>query len=74
MDAGATDEQLIGAVVAGRDTAAFGVLVERYQNRVHGYLSRLCASRTEADDMAQDTFVKVWDKLGSFRGEGSFEG
>ncbi len=74
MDGDATDEQLIGRVVAGRDMPAFGVLVERYQNRVHGYLSRLCASRTEADDMAQDTFMKVWDKLGSFRGDGSFEG
>lgn len=57
-----------------RDSDAYGVLVGRYQARVVGYLRRLARDRVWADDLAQDTFVHAWNKLRSFKGDGSFEG
>lgn len=73
MSADGDDATLISRAMLG-ETSAYGLLVARYQRRVFGYLSRLCRDRHGAEDIAQDTFIRAWDKLGTFRGDGSFEG
>ena len=66
-------EALIAQVLAVNDMAAFGDLVERYQDRVRRTLLRLTAGdQALADDLAQDTFMKAYDKLSPYRGPGSF--
>lgn len=68
-----SDEDLIVHVLALGDMDAFGVLIERHQDRVRRTLLRLTAgNRAEADDLAQDTFIHALKKLATYRGPGSF--
>ena len=39
-----------------------------------GVSLRYCNSRMEAEDVLQDAFIKIFDKISTFKGEGSFEG
>lgn len=68
----ATDESLVADAVALRDEAAFGELVRRHQGRVRGYLGKVSGDSAQADDLAQETFIRAWDRLASFRGSGNF--
>ena len=56
----------------GGDTAAFQVLVERYRSRVYGLALRIVRSPPDAEEVAQDAFVRAWLALPRFRGEASF--
>jgi RNA polymerase sigma-70 factor (ECF subfamily) len=68
------DHRLIARVLAGRDSAAFGELVRRHQSHVRNFLRRLCGDFSLADDLAQDAFMRAWDKLNTYSGQGSFIG
>jgi RNA polymerase sigma-70 factor (ECF subfamily) len=49
------------------DQRAFAALVERYWARIHRWLHGLTGGRHEAEDLAQETFLKAWDGLRTFR-------
>ncbi|HTD93279.1 MAG TPA: sigma-70 family RNA polymerase sigma factor [Chitinophagaceae bacterium] len=49
-------------------------LYRRFSPRMYGVCLRYAGNAEEAQDILQDGFVKVFKKLSSFRGEGSFEG
>jgi len=66
-----SDQELIAASLA-RDTAAFGELVTRYQNRLHHSLVHVVGSAEDAKDVAQETFVLAFQKLSTFRGDAQF--
>jgi RNA polymerase sigma-70 factor (ECF subfamily) len=51
------------------DTRAFEELVTAYQHRVFGVALRMLGSRAEAEDVAQETFLRAHRALGEFRGE-----
>ncbi len=53
------------------DRRAFERLYRRHVARVHG-LARRMLSYEEADEVTQDVFVRVWEKIGTFRGESAF--
>jgi RNA polymerase sigma factor (sigma-70 family) len=61
-----TDAELIAACRRG-ETAALGVIVERYQRAVCAVAYSAVRDRVLAEDIAQDTFVMAWSKLGSLR-------
>ncbi|TFG87166.1 MAG: RNA polymerase sigma factor [Chromatiales bacterium] len=67
-----SDEELVARAVAARDQAAFGELVRRHQSRVRNWLRQLTRNAATADDIAQEAFIKAWDKLDSFGGQGRF--
>jgi len=54
------------------DTEAFSVLVERYQSQVFSIVRRMVRHRQDAEDVAQDVFVKAYSSLAGFRGESRF--
>ena len=56
----------------GGARAAFDLLVLRYQHKVVKLVARLLRDPTEAEDMAQESFVKAYRALGSFRGDSAF--
>ncbi len=54
------------------DHAAYGKLVAKHQGRVRGWLRHLCRDHAEADDLAQDTFVRAWMRLGDLKDAARF--
>lgn len=65
------DQQLVERVQAG-DKAAFDVLVRKYQHKLVKMISRYVSDPSEAQDVAQETFIKAYRALPNFRGESSF--
>lgn len=49
-------------------------LYERFAPKMYGVCLRYAANAEEAEDILQEGFIKVFNKISSFRGEGSFEG
>ena len=66
-----TDPYLIEQTLKG-DSKAFGELVERYQAFVYTIVIRIVKVREEAEEVAQDTFIKAFQSLSSYRGESKF--
>ena len=67
-----TDAELVDRARAG-DRAAFDAIVERYQHAVFRAALAITAHRGEAEDVAQDTFLRAYRRIGAFRGESSLK-
>ncbi|GAA4281531.1 RNA polymerase sigma factor [Gaetbulibacter aestuarii] len=65
------DEHYINQISMG-DTNAFAVLVDRYKDLVFTLALRMLKNRDEAEEVAQDTFVKVYRSLKRFKGDSKF--
>jgi RNA polymerase sigma-70 factor (ECF subfamily) len=65
------DEACVARCKAG-DVEAFSLLVERHQATVYNIAYRMVASSDEAQDLAQDAFVRAFAALRRFRGDCSF--
>jgi RNA polymerase sigma-70 factor (ECF subfamily) len=65
-----TDEQLIAGAREG-DKTAFKELVKRYESRVAATVVGMLGRCPEADDVGQETFIRFYRALGSFRGDSS---
>ena len=65
-----TDQALVERVQQG-DKKAFNLLVSRYQNKVAGLLTRY-VSRNDIPDVAQESFIKAYRSIESFRGDSAF--
>ena len=65
------DAALVASAIAG-DRDAFGVLLRRHYDRIHGLAWQLTGSRSDADDIAQDVCCTLVDKIRSFRGDAKF--
>ena len=61
-----SDEELMARVVKG-DTQSLGVLFERYQQPLFGFLYRLLNDRTVAEDLLQDTFFRIYDRRRTYQ-------
>jgi RNA polymerase sigma-70 factor (ECF subfamily) len=64
-EAGPEDAALVAASQKG-DEKAFGELVRRYQRAVHRLAWSLTRNDSDADDLAQETFVRAWGAIGRF--------
>ncbi|MEY8848904.1 RNA polymerase sigma factor [Psychroserpens sp. XS_ASV72] len=67
-----TNDQIIINQVINGDTNAFAVLVDRYKDLVFTLAMRMLKNREEAEEVAQDTFVKSFQKLDRFKGDSKF--
>jgi RNA polymerase sigma factor (sigma-70 family) len=68
---GQADTEIISRVLKG-DQSAFALLVERYQNYVFTLVLRFVENREDAEEIAQDAFVKAYRSLADFRGDSKF--
>ncbi|MBI3195782.1 MAG: RNA polymerase sigma factor [Ignavibacteriae bacterium] len=66
-----TDAELIVEFKDG-NVSGFNELVRRYQKKVYWIARRIVGSHEEADDVTQDVFIKVYEKLKDFRGDSEF--
>lgn len=71
-DPGPTDADLVQAVRSG-NMAAFEELMRRYGPRVFATVRRYARRDSEVADLAQEIWIKAFQKLSSFRGEAPFE-
>jgi len=68
---GPPDEEIINRILKG-EQSAFAVLVEEYQNYVFTLVLRFTENREDAEEIAQDVFVKAYRSLADFRGDSKF--
>ena len=65
------DQVYINKILDG-DTNAFTVLVDRYKDLVYTLALRMMKNREEAEEVAQDTFIKMYKSLTKFKGDSKF--
>src|ERR1044072_1221330 len=69
----APNSDLALAVAAGKgDMGAFEKLYERHNRRVYSLCLRMTQNAAEAEDLAQEAFIQLFRKIGSFRGDSAF--
>jgi RNA polymerase sigma-70 factor, ECF subfamily len=69
----APNSDLALAIAAGKgDVAAFEKLYERHNRRVYSLCLRMTQNAAEAEDLAQEAFIQLFRKIGSFRGDSAF--
>ena len=56
-----SDEYLMRRVQQ-RDESAYSVLVQRHTQSIHAFIFRLCGNRGDAEDIAQETFLRLWQR------------
>lgn len=69
-----TDEHLVAAYLEQGDEQAFRMLVERHQERIFGYLLGMVRDREVANDLFQETFVRVISAMQNQRGSYTRQG
>ena len=67
-----TEDELMRGI-SRSDTQAFQELLSRYEKRVFAMAWRLCFNQTEAEDLTQETFLKIWKNAKSWRPEAKLE-
>jgi len=67
-----SDQELIARTLGG-DGAAYGILVERFQRKIYRVAYAITRDETEADTIAQDTFIQAYTHLGNFQGRSELE-
>ena len=70
--AGKESEAADVALAAAGDSRAFERLYRRHVPRIFTLVRRMVGGETDAEEITQDTFVRAWERLGSFRGEATF--
>ena len=66
-----TEEELVARAQAD-DAGAFQELFDRYYPMINAFCYRTCLDQTQAQDLAQETFIKVARSLGTYRADASF--
>ena len=65
------DSELIKKAKQGNH-GAFNILTSKYYPRVYASIFSFIKSREDSEDLSQQTFIKVWQQLDSFRGDSAF--
>ena len=71
MHNGLSEKEIIAQVLSGNQQA-FAGLVTQYQNYVFTLVLRIIKSREDAEEVAQDIFIKAYRSLKDFRGDSKF--
>jgi len=71
LDERGVDRKLVARVQQG-DKTAFDLLVRKYQHKIIKLVGRYVRDRAEAEDVAQEAFLRAYRALGGFRGDSAF--
>jgi RNA polymerase sigma-70 factor (ECF subfamily) len=66
-----SDQHYIDLILQG-DSNLFAVLVNRYKDMIFSLSLKMVKNREEAEEVAQDTFIKVFNSLSKFKGDSKF--
>ena len=66
-----SDEELVARARA-KDFGAFEQLLDRYEDKIFRLAYRFVRNETEAKEVLQDTFLSIWRKLDTFKGDAQF--
>ena len=66
-----TDAQLVQSTLRG-ETEAYNIILKRYQRQVYNLAYRMLGNADDAGDLVQDTFLRAYGALSSFRQDASF--
>jgi RNA polymerase sigma-70 factor (ECF subfamily) len=66
------DEAVLIEQCRGGDFAAMERLIIRYQNRIYNVILKMCANPDDAEELTQETFVKILEGIEGFNGRSSF--
>jgi RNA polymerase sigma-70 factor, ECF subfamily len=72
IDENPTETRRLVARCKRGERGAFDDLINRYERKVYNFAYRLCGNYDEANDVASETFVRVYNALHNFRGDSSF--
>jgi len=64
-----TDKEIMALYRSGEQDRAFNALVQSYKERLYWHIRRFVCSHEDADDLLQDTFIKIWGAMETFREE-----
>ena len=67
-----TEEQVLVRRAKDGDLPAYDELIQRYQERIYATVYHMTANHEDANDLAQETFIKAFKALHSFKGDSSF--
>lgn len=68
----ASIDQLLVERVQKGDKSAFDLLIQKYQHRIVSLISRYVSDQSEAQDVAQEAFIKAYRAIRNFRGDSAF--
>ena len=71
LDEKTTNEDLMGRVKLG-NKHAFEVLIHRHQRSVLNFIFRFMGNRTDAEDLTQEVFLRIWQAAGTYKPEAKF--
>ncbi|MGI8838008.1 MAG: RNA polymerase sigma factor [Pyrinomonadaceae bacterium] len=71
-EAAPLSDRALAVAAGGGDMGAFEQLYARHHRRVYSLCLRMTQNVAEAEDLAQETFIQLFRKIGSFRGESAF--
>lgn len=67
-----TDLELVEATRKQGDQRAFGILIRRYERPLYNFILRMVSSAADAEELFQETFLRIHQNLDNFRGGASF--
>lgn len=67
-----TDLELVEACRQDKDQRAFTELIQRYQRPLYNFILRMIQTPAEAEELFQETFLRIYQNLENFRGGASF--
>ena len=67
-----SDEELVELFVNGKDETAFEEILSRYVDKIYGLAFRITRDHSGAEEIVQEVFLTLINKLGTFRGEAKF--
>lgn len=67
-----TDQEILALIrIPQERQAGFDLLVKKYKQRLYWHLRKMVLVHEDADDLLQNTLIKVWNNLETFRGDAS---